>query len=73
VLAVSDVRLPPVVTMVFGLSCTVVFACVLFTIWSLALVATYTGALVQAADEAEMTWASSTKHKTQSTKHKSEI
>jgi hypothetical protein len=49
-------QLPEALTVVFGLSCTIVVACIMFTLWTLALVSRHAQALSAAASEAELTW-----------------
>jgi hypothetical protein len=55
-LAIAKQQVPPVVAVVFGLSCTVLVACLIFTVWSLTLTARYAAALSAAADDAQTTW-----------------
>ncbi len=55
-LMLSPANFPPVLTMLFGLSCTVIVACVIFTLWSMSLIARYAHTLRHAADDAELTW-----------------
>jgi hypothetical protein len=52
----SHAQLPEALTVVFGLSCTIVVACIMFTLWTLALVSRHAQALSAAASEAELTW-----------------
>jgi len=47
-------RVPEALTIVFGLSCTALVACLVFTIWSLALVGRYARTLRRAAADAQM-------------------
>jgi hypothetical protein len=52
----SRAALPPILTALFGLSCTVIVACVIFTLWSMSLIARYAQVLSMSADAAELTW-----------------
>lgn len=54
-MAVAQRPMSAGLTFVFGLSCTVVIACFLFTVWSLSLVSRYGRALAGAAFEARAT------------------
>ena len=52
----SHTQLPEALTVLFGLSCTIVVACVMFTLWTLALISRHAQALSVAATDAELTW-----------------
>jgi hypothetical protein len=53
-LAMSSAALSPALSMVFGLSCTVIIACFVFTLWTPALIGRFAAALEGAAYEAAM-------------------
>lgn len=56
-LALSNRPMPPALALVFGLSCTVFIGCIIFTLWTLALITRYALRLGEAAVESELSWA----------------
>jgi hypothetical protein len=59
--AMAPRSLPSPMDFVFGLSCTVLTGCVVFSIWSIALLLRYRAGLYAAARESRQTWIPTTK------------
>lgn len=53
-LAVSPRPMPPAMSMLFGLSCTAIIMCVVFSLWTLTLLGRYSATLQEVAREAEL-------------------
>lgn len=56
-MALARTPMPSILAMVFGLSCTVFIACIIFTLWTLTLISRYAARLQYSAIEAELSWA----------------